>query len=74
MCVGKSATGVGAPVILTSSRNHSFSSDKDLAVGCLRDEWSIEISSVLREWRHRAGHGGEGEPPVVLCRPQQKCF
>lgn len=30
-----------ASVIHNSSRNHSFSPDKDLAVGSLHDEWSV---------------------------------
>lgn len=47
-CVGKICHRGAASVRHGSSRNHSFSSDKDLAVGSSHDEWGVEITSPLQ--------------------------
>lgn len=48
-------------MIHSSSKNHSLSSDKDLAVGSSYDEWREGIT--IERMRH--GDGGAGKPPVV---------
>ena len=67
-------------MIHSSSRNHSFSSDRDLVVGSSHDEWSVEITSQLQGgggWGvegHGDGHGETGEPPVVTVYQTLSCF
>lgn len=58
----------------TGSRNHSFSSDKDLPFWSLHDEWSVEMASLLRGWAWRWTWRGWGKSRWCYSWPNNVVF